>query len=445
MKTRYLTALIVLVYAALFSSQPAIAQFSQQGPKLVGTGAIASASQGYSVSLSADGNTAIVGGHNAEAAWVWTRNGGIWTQQGAKLVGSDSSADAQQGFSVFLSSDGNTAIVGGPSDNGSVGATWVWTRSGGVWTQQGAKLVGSGAVGPFNSSQGYSVCLSADGNTAIVGGTSDNSSVGAAWVWTRSVGIWTQQAKLVGSGSVGIATQGTSVSLSADGNTAIVGGNNDNGGVGATWVWTRSGGIWAQQGTKLVGSGAVGNATQGISVSLSADGNTAIVGGSLDNVSAGAVWVWTRSGGIWTQQGTKLVGSGAVGSADQGIFVSLAADGNTAVVGGHFDNSNTGAAWVWTRSGGVWTQQGTKLVGSGAVGSAQQGVSVSIAGDGNTAIIGGWQDNGQAGAAWVFAAANLTPFNKDSCKNGGWSSLTRADGSRFKNQGDCIQYVNTGK
>ena len=181
-----------------------------------------------------------------------------------------------------------------------------------------------------------------------------------------------QGPKLVGTGAVGSAWQGRSVSLSADGNTAVVGGNADNGSVGAAWIWTRSAGVWTQQGTKLVGSGAVGGQVQqGASVSVSADGNTAIVGGNYDNGYAGAAWVWTRSGGVWTQQGPKLIGSDAVGKADQGISVSLSADGNTAIVGGNADNSGVGAAWVWSRTAGVWTQQGTKLVGSGAVGTAR--------------------------------------------------------------------------
>jgi hypothetical protein len=380
------------------------AQFSQQGPKLVGTGAVGNANQGRSVSLSADGNTAIIGGYSDEsgggAAWVWTRSGEVWTQQGNKLVGSGAVGKAQQGQSVSCSADGNTAIVGGLADNSSAGAAWVWTRSGGVWTQQGNKLVGSGAVG--NAQQGQSVSLSADGNTAIVGGLADNSNAGAAWVWTRSGGVWTQQGnKLVGSGAVGTALQGYSVSLSADGSTAIVGGPLDTSFAGAAWVWTRSGGVWTQQGNKLVGSGAVGVVEQGTSVFLSADGNTAIVGGAVD---AGAAWVWARSGGVWTQQGNKLVGSDAV-NAHQGQSVSLSADGNTAIVGGYGDNSNAGAAWVWTRSAGVWTQRGTKLVGSGAVGNAAQGVSVSLSADANTAIVGGSNDNSSAGAAWVFFAS----------------------------------------
>ncbi|MGL4359339.1 MAG: MBG domain-containing protein, partial [Sediminibacterium sp.] len=301
----------------------------------------------------------------------------------------------------------NTAIVGGYGDNGGAGAAWVFTRSGGSWSQQGSKLVGTGAVG--NAQQGVSVSLSADGNTAIVGGFTDNSYTGAAWVYTRSGGSWSQQgSKLVGRGARGSAGQGNSVSLSADGNTAIVGGYTDNINAGAAWVYTLSGGSWSQQGSKLVGTGAGDIAAQGYSVSLSADGNTAIVGGPTHNSNAGAAWVYTRSGGSWSQQGSKLVGTGAVGSAGQGVSVSLSADGNTAIVGGNNDNNGAGAAWVYTRSGGSWSQQGSKLVGTGAVGGAYQGTSASLSADGNTAIVGGNNDNNGAGAAWVYVYAPPT-------------------------------------
>ena len=122
-----------------------------------------------------------------------------------------------------------------------------------------------------------------------------------------------------------------------------------------------------QQGPKLVGSGGSGPLVyQGDSVALSADGNTAIIGGFGDYI-AGAVWVFTRTDGAWTQQGSKLVGSGAIGSVGQGQSVALSADGNTALVGGSADNSYAGAVWVFTRFGGVWSQQGGKLVGSGAI------------------------------------------------------------------------------
>jgi len=261
---------------------------------------------------------------------------------------------------VALSADGNTAIVGG----GGAGAAWVFTRSGGVWTQQGSDLVG-----------GSSVALSADGNTAIVG----------VAVYTRSGAVWTQQA--------GNLVAGSSVALSADGNTAIVGVAN-NSGAGGAWVYARSGGVWTQQGNGLVGTDAVGySVQQGTSVALSADGGTAILGGPRDDV-AGAAWVFTRSGGVWTQQGNKLVGTGGSYIALQGYSVALSADGNTAIVGGPEDGTSVGAAWVFTRSSGVWTQQGSKLVGTGANG-ALQGWSVALSGDGNTAIVG---DNDVGGA-----------------------------------------------
>jgi hypothetical protein len=378
------------------------AQFIQQGSKLDGTG-------GASVALSADGNTAIVGSPDFGsygAARVFTRSEGVWTQQGSNLLGSGAEGSPQQGTSVDLSADGNTAIVGGPGDDSWMGAAWVFTRSGGVWTQLGSKLVGTGAVGSAVG-QGESVGLSADGTTAIVGGPADDSHAGAAWVFTLSGGVWTQQGdKLVGTGAVGIPSKGNSVALSADGNTAIVGGYQDDNEIGAAWVFTRSAGVWTQEGSKLVGTGGCCGGgwgpNQGFSVALSADGNTAIIGGSSDNGGTGAAWVFTRSGGVWTQQGDKLVGYGEVGGANQGFSVGLSADGNTAIVGGRSDNSLIGATWVFTRLEGVWAQQGSKLIGTEALGSAAQGSSVALSADGITAIVGGPNDQ-SSGAAWLFA------------------------------------------
>jgi hypothetical protein len=140
------------------------------------------------------------------------------------------------------------------------------------------------------------------------------------------------------------------------------------------------------------------------SVALSADGNTAVVGAPGDNPDSngrgsGAVWVFTSSNGVWTQQGSKLVGTGADGYAQQGSSVALSADGNTVIVGGPGDDpcgslgpgclGTSGATWVYTRSGSVWTQQGGKLVASDAVGIAHQGFSVALSGGGNTAIAAG--------------------------------------------------------
>ena len=155
------------------------------------------------------------------------------------------------------------------------------------------------------------------------------------------------------------------------------------------------------------GTGGVGSTHQGESVALSADGNTAIVGGYADNLAIGGAWVFTRSGGVWTQQGSKLLGTGFIGAARQGYSVSISSDGNEALVSGYSDNSSVGAAWVFTRSVGVWSQQGNKIVGTGAIGSSQQGYSVCLSSDGTTAIVGGWNDNSSVGAAWVYSAAPL--------------------------------------
>src|SRR6202011_2818109 len=99
------------------------------------------------------------------------------------LVGAGAAPSATgidgQGIIVAISADGNTAITGAPQDNGAIGAAWVFTRSNGTWSQQGAKLVGSGAVGVARQD---AVALSADGNTALIGGYNDNSGLGATWV-----------------------------------------------------------------------------------------------------------------------------------------------------------------------------------------------------------------------------------------------------------------------
>jgi len=430
----------------LLSLHPAAqAQFTQQGTKLVGTGASVPSSQGSSGALSADGNTAIVGSrHVGEgtfpgALWVFTRSNGAWTQQGPELVNSGAS-DPSLGVSVALSADGNTAIAGGPFNffvNQGIGGAWVFTRSNGVWSQQGTELVPSDASS--SAEVGLSVALSADGNTALVGGPSDSGSAGAAWVFTRANGVWSQQGhKLVGTGALGPASQGTGVALSADGNTALVGGNSDdpNSLTGATWVFTRANGVWSQQGAKLVGTGASGASSQGVSVALSADGNTALIGGPGDTqlpslscsflgsvgsvgIAAGAAWVFTRSNGVWTQQGNKLSGTGAVVGAYQGSSVVLSGDGNTALVGGPSDAppgggcNGTGATWVFTRHNGAWSQQGSKLVGTGAANDSDGGASqkvVALSADGSTALVGGATDNGNVGALWVFTEPVATRF-----------------------------------
>jgi hypothetical protein len=384
-----------------------ISPWTQQGSKLVGTGYAGSPLQGFSVALSKDGNTLAIGGYadnsNIGATWIFTRNSGVWTQQGSKLVGTGNTGNARQGFSVSLSLDGNTLAVGGYGDNSNVGAVWIFTRSAGVWTQQGSKLVGTGNIG--SSRQGSAVSLSTDGNTLAVGGPVDNVNTGATWIFTRSAGVWTQQgSKLVGTGAVGAARQGGSISLSSDGNTLALGGFQDDGFVGAAWVFTRSAGVWTQQGSKLVGTGNIGSSLQGQSVSLSGDGNTLASGGPGNDNILGSVWIFTRSAGVWTQQGLNLTGTGYIGTEIyQGFSVALSSDGNVLIFGGQGDDTNIGATWTFTRSGTVWTQFEQKIIGNGYIDPPiNQGFAISMSEDAKTLAVGGYTDNSNIGAVWIF-------------------------------------------
>ncbi|MEI6821811.1 MAG: T9SS type A sorting domain-containing protein, partial [Bacteroidota bacterium] len=428
--------------ASNFTVTPTPFPGAQLGNKIVGAGAEGSAMQGTSVSISADNNTAFVGGSNdyygTGAVWVYTRSGNMWIQQGDKLVGSNVGSSSF-GNSVSCSADGNTVIIGGITDNNYTGAAWVFTRTAGVWTQQGNKLVGSDST--TNAMLGSSVSISADGNTAVIGGYGDNNQRGASWVFIRSGGAWSQQGnKLIGTGAIGTSSnsyQGYSVSISSDGNTFVEGGSYDNDGVGAIWVFTRSGGSWSQQGNKLVGTGGINSPEHGSSVSISSDGNTIIEGGVFDNSGVGAAWVFTRSGSSWTQQGSKLVGSGGILGFSWGVLqgwsISLSSDGNTAIVGGYSDNIGVGAVWIFTRSGGVWTQKGNKLIGAGASGSASQGIAVSLSSDGSTAFVGGNNDNSGVGAAWVYTIAQPPTITSFSPSSGSVGTLVTITGTNLSN------------
>lgn len=347
-------------------------------------------------------------------------------QQGSELIGSGSTVEVGttgQGLAISLSADGNVLATGDAFDSGYTGATWVFERAAGsTWRQVGKKLVGTGGSG--GDGQGRSVALAADGTTLAVGAPYAGGDIywgftGATWAFTRAArGALVQQGvPLVGTGGTEIGEQGTSVALSLDGNVLAVGGGNTADYNGAVWVFARStGGAWAQQGAKLVPTmddgSEVHNASFGRTVSLSADGTILAAGGSLDAGRVGAVWVFTRSSsGQWAQQGSKLVGTGAIGDyVDQGSAVALSADGTTLAIGGPGDNSLDnggayGATWIFTQTAGTWKQQGEKLVATGDAGS--QGQSVAFSGDGNVLAVGGQDssvtyDQQSSVGVWIF-------------------------------------------
>ncbi|MBA3808402.1 MAG: hypothetical protein H0X28_08420 [Solirubrobacterales bacterium] len=276
----------------------------------------------------------------------------------------------------------------------------------------GDKFTGSDVTAP--SQLGTSVALSADGNTVIVGGSEDAKLHGAAWVFTRTGSTWTQQGpKLTGGKEEeGEAQFGYSVALSADGNTALIGGYTDKlSNDGAAWVFTRTGSTWTQQGKKLTGGAEEKPGGRfGHSVSLSADGNTALIGANFDRGMHGGAFVFTRAGTSWTQQGPELIGSDEEGEGQFGFSAALSADGNTALIGGPqdvFAKGAVGAAWVFTRAGTTWTQQGPKLAGSGEEGQGELGTSVSLSADAGTALAGAPGETG-GGSAYLFTRSGTS-------------------------------------
>ncbi len=413
---------------------------SVQSNRLSAPNLLGNSQQGASVAVSADGNTAVIGGPNDNsnigATWVYKLRGGTWVLQTGKLIGSGAIGTAAQGKSVAISADGNTIITGGLSDNSAVGAAWVFTRQpDSTWVQQGPKLTGSGEIGPGGF--GAAVALSADGNTALVGADADGNQVGASWVFIRTGTTWVQQGnKLVGTGAAGTSGQGYSVSLSADGNTGVAGGPGDNNSIGAAWIFTRSGSVWSQQGIKLVPNDPAGISRLGYSVAVSADGKTFIAGGRGDNNDIGAAWVFTRSGSSWAQFGNKITAIGGTGKITFGQAVSISADGKTAAIGGPGDNNSMGATWLFKTIGGVWTQQGSKLVSTDAIGIAAQGVSVSLSSNALTLMVGGPANKTGKGAAWSFTTvspiiASISPVT------GPVGTLVMLSGTNMNNATAC--------
>jgi hypothetical protein len=388
----------------------------QQGGKLTGGEEREGAAFGDSVALSADGNTALIGGlqdsDNVGAAWVFTRTGSTWAQQGQKLVPPPSLVGHPEDFgdSVALSADGNTALIGAPRAGAETeGAAWVFTRSGATWTQ-GPELTG----GPEESGEadfGASVAMSSDASTIAIGGYTDNTSVGAVWMFVRSGSTWVHQGPKLTNG-VSNASFGYALALSADGNTALV-SSLASAGKGSATVFTRSGSTWTQQGSTLTSGIYNEPSFFGIGVALSADGNTAFVGdpGTPYSNYVGGVWVFTRVGSTWTRQAEELT-SAESSETFFGASIALSADGTTALIGDGSDSGGHGAAWLFRRSGSTWIKQPPRLTGGeeerdvGLFGS-----SVALSADASTALIGGPGDTeelgaeGSRGAAWAFVTA----------------------------------------
>ena len=350
--------------------------------------------------ISVSGDTAVIGapGKNGfqGAAYVFVESGGVWSLQ-QELTASDGVANDQ--FGAIPSVSGDTALIAAMGKNGGRGAVYVFVRSGGVWKQQQELTASDGAPG---DNFGYFVSLS--GSSAVVAAPGQNAFQGAAYVFTQSGGTWSQQQKLTAADGAANDQFGDSVSVS--GNTMLIGAPfktvvaSTTGYLqGAAYVFVESGGVWSQQ-QELTASDGVSGDFLGYSVSVS--GDTALLGAMNRNSAQGAAYVFMRSGTTWSQQ-QELTASDGAASDQFGYFVSLS--GGMALIGalGNTVGSNAkqGAAYVFAQNGGLWGRQQELTASDGQAGD-YFGRFASVSG--NTAVIGASAGNNGQGVAYVFAS-----------------------------------------
>jgi hypothetical protein len=310
--------------------------------------------------------------------------------QQQKLTASDGAIGDQFGFDIALNPDGTVAVIGAPIKNTSVGAAYVFLRNGTLWTeQQKLSVIPVGTDGGF----GAGVAISSDTNTILISAPLEDDA-GAGYAYIPNGGSWAQQQRFIPSDGEAGDNFGISVALSADGNTAILGSpfaDADVDNQGAAYVFVRNGTLWTQQQKLTADDGADGDSF-GIRVDLSADGNTALISAYQDDDNgddSGSVYVFTRSGTIWTQQ-QKLTAGDAVQGQTFGVGLDLSEDGSTALIGAPGVNALSpipGAAYVFIRTGNSWTQQ-KKLLPGDSANENYFGYSVSLGGGNQYAAIG---------------------------------------------------------
>lgn len=348
--------------------------------KLTGDGA---ADDYFGGTVSVSGATAVIGapldddnGDHSGAAYMLVRNGGVWTQQ-AKLT--EANTD-RLGSAVSLC--GDAAVVS------ALESAYVYRRRQGVWTQE-AQLEPADEPAEMRY---FGTSVSVSGDTVIVGAGSD-AGRGAAYVFVRTGKGWTQEAKLV------VADRssyffGEDVSLSGD--TAVIGADE------SAYIFVRESSQWVQQ-TKLVITDGM---PEGVGFSLSLSGDTALVSAAAEDIGgvedAGAVYVFVRRDGIWTQQ-ARLVERTPGAFHYFGSDVSLS--GDIALVGATTSpvtDSISEAAYVFVRVGEEWLEKHTLLANESKPAAIHFGSTVSI--DGQTAIVGapGKSSLGDPGAAYAF-------------------------------------------
>jgi hypothetical protein len=363
---------------------------------------------GYCLSLSSDGTRVAIGapnndgtGFNAGHVRIYEYSAGSWTQLGADIDGE--AAVDQSGFSVSLSSGGDTVAIGAVGNDGNgngAGHVRIYTYSAGSWTQLGADIDGE-AVG---DNSGWSVSLSADGTRVAIGARLNDgtgSNAGHVRIYEYSAGSWTQLGADI-DGEAAVDQSGWSVSLSADGTRVAIGArfNDGNGNyAGHVRIYEYSAGSWTQLGVDIDGEAAFDQS--GWSVSLSSDGSRVAIGARHNDGNgndAGHARIYEYSAGSWTQLGADIDGEAA--SDESGFSVSLSSDGTTVAIGAiGNDGADTTAGHVriYEYSAGSWTQLGADIDGEAA--GDFSGRSVSLSADGTRVAIGASLNDGNGNYA----------------------------------------------
>ena len=336
------------------------------------------------------GDRALVGATGDDpdgSVYVLRRNGTIWTEE-AKLTAIDTGEPNILGSAVSLAAD--RAVVGSPGSIDAEGEAFVFLRSGTTWAQE-AQLTASDGAG-LNAFGGS---VSLDGDRVLVGAWGSD----AAYVYVRSGTSWIEEAKLTASDGTAGDRFGRTVSLSGD--RALVGASydDDNGtNSGSAYLFVRSGTSWTEE-AQLTDSDGEANDHFGSGVSLS--GDTALVGASglfVDPVE-GKAFVFVRSGTTWTEEAELTASDGAL----QDLFGgSVYLSGDTALVTASGDDhaAGSGSAYVFVRSGTLWTEEGKLTASDGGDGF---GLSLSLSG--GTVLMGAKYDDENAtnaGSAYVF-------------------------------------------
>ncbi|MGA2208203.1 MAG: FG-GAP repeat protein [Acidimicrobiales bacterium] len=339
----------------------------------------------FGTAVAVAGTTAVVGAiaggsSHGGAAYVFSLSGTIWSQSAMIDNPDDPSPGRDFGIAVALS--GTTLLIGAPGDNSYVGEAFAFGRSGSVWSEE-AKIAASDGA----SNDQFGNAIAASGKTVLVGASLKAAATGAAYVFDVPL----QPAELTATGGQQGDSFGTSVAVS--GSTAVVGAPDALSGSGAAYVFTRKGKKWSEQAV-LTASGAAG-AAFGSSVAMT--GSQIVVGAPDEGSTAGAAYVFTGSGATWTQQAELTASNQA--SADY-FGYSVAISGSTVAVGAFGQDASTGAAYVFDFAHGKWSQQ-ADLVAGDAAPSADFGYSVAVSS--KTLLVGAYGSNSGTGAAYVFA------------------------------------------